>query len=305
MADADTRPIIIKRIKKHAHGHHGGSWKVAYADFVTAMMAFFMLLWLLGSTTEQQRSAIQGYFQNPSMMPGSNGASSQILDMGGSVSQVGAIVGNAQQEESSESEGDINDVEAMLEQIEQEQLDALLESLEYAVTENQALKAYKDQMIFDFTEEGLRIQLIDKDDRPMFDIGSDALKPYSRTIIRELVKVIEEVPNRVSISGHTDLHPYSDNAGYTNWELSADRANAARRELLGSGMDEERVGRVVGLAASVPFDPQDPYHPSNRRISIVILNRATEDSLFGVPMAEPTPEESSLQVLSGLKDKSA
>jgi len=303
MADADTRPIIIKRIKKHAHGHHGGSWKVAYADFVTAMMAFFMLLWLLGSTTEQERSAIQGYFQNPSMVQGAGGTSSNILDLGGTAAQIGAVVISAQPQEDSESE--MSEAEAMLEQMEQEQLDALLESLEYAVAENQSLKAYKDQMIFDFTEEGLRIQLIDKDDRPMFDIGSNALKPYSRSIIRGLVKVIEEVPNRVSISGHTDQHPYSSDAGYTNWELSADRANAARRELLGSGLDEERVGRVVGLASSVPFDPQDPYHPSNRRISIVILNRATEDSLFGVPMARPSPGESSIQVLSGLKDSSA
>lgn len=153
MAEADTRPIIIKRIKKHAHGHHGGSWKVAYADFVIAMMAFFMLLWLLGSITEQERSAIQDYFQNHSIVPGAGGTSSQILDMGGSDTQVGAVVINAQPEESSNSESDVSDVEAILEQIEQEQLDALLESLEYAVAENQSLKAYKDQMIFDFTEE--------------------------------------------------------------------------------------------------------------------------------------------------------
>lgn len=296
MSEAGTQPIIIKRIKKHAHGHHGGSWKVAYADFVTAMMAFFMLLWLLGSTTEQQRSAIQGYFQNPSMMPGQAGASSQILDMGGSVSQAGAIVGTGQPEES-QSDSDVNDVEAMMDQIEQEQLDALLESLEYAIEENTALKAYKDQLILDFTEEGLRIQLIDKDDRPMFDSGSDALKPYSREILHQLVKVIEEVPNRVSISGHTDQHPYSDDAGYTNWELSADRANAARRELLDAGMEEERIGRVVGLASSVPFDAQDPYHPSNRRISIVVMNRATEDSVFGVPMEKPSARETSIQIL--------
>jgi chemotaxis protein MotB len=296
MSEAGTQPIIIKRIRKHGHGHHGGSWKVAYADFVTAMMAFFMLLWLLGSTTEQQRSAIQGYFQNPSMMPGQSGASSQILDMGGSVSQAGAIVGTGQRE-ASQPESDVNDVEAMMDQIEQEQLDALLESLEYAIEENAALKAYKDQLVLDFTEEGLRIQLIDKDDRPMFDSGSDSLKPYSREILRQLVKVIEEVPNRVSISGHTDQHPYSDDAGYTNWELSADRANAARRVLLDGGMEDERIGRVVGLAASVPFDAQDPYHPSNRRISIVIMNRATEDSVFGVPMAKPSARESSIRIL--------
>lgn len=139
----------------------------------------------------------------------------------------------------------------------------------------------------------------------MFDSGSDELKPYSRSIIRELVKVIEQVPNRVSISGHTDQHPYGGDAGYIDWELSADRANAARRTLLDSGMDQRRVGRVVGLASSVPFDPQDSYHSSNRPISIVVLNRATEDSLLGVPIPRPTPGESSMQVLSGLKDSSA
>ena len=286
MAEAGTQPIIIKRIKKHAHGYHGGSWKVAYADFVTAMRAFFMLSWLLGSTTEQERSMIQGYFQNPSMIPGQAGSSSQILDMGGSMATVGAIVGTGQEEQTSESESkdEMSDAEALMEQIEQEKLDMLLESLEYAIEENESLKAYKDQLILDFTEEGLRIQLIDKDDRPMFDTGSDELKSYSRDIFRELVKVIEEVPNRISISGHTDLHPYGAGASYTNWELSTDRANSARRELLGNGMADARIGRVVGLASSLPFDPEDPYHPSNRRISLVVLNRATEDSLFGGPI---------------------
>jgi chemotaxis protein MotB len=283
MADADTRPIIIKKVTKHAGGHHGGSWKVAYADFVTAMMAFFMLLWLLGSTTEQERSAIQGYFQNPSMMPGANGASSQILDMGGSAAQVGAVIGTAQREEMARKKAESvpTDAELMMRQLEKEQLDELLESVNYEISQSQTLKAYKDQLVIDITEEGLRIQLIDKDERPMFDVGSDSLKPYSREILHELVKVIRDVPNRISISGHTDQRPYSDGAGYTNWELSTDRANAARRELLGGGIPEVKIGRVVGLASSVPFKPEDRFDPSNRRISIVLMNRATEDSLYG------------------------
>jgi chemotaxis protein MotB len=153
------------------------------------------------------------------------------------------------------------------------------------------LKPFKDQLLLDLTSEGLRIQIVDKENRPMFAIGSPVLQDYTKGILREVVKVINEVPNRISISGHTDKTPYSSKNGYSNWELSADRANAARRELVVGGLAEEKIGRVVGLSSSVLFDKENPFNPINRRISIIVMNKATEESLtHGEGKAEPEPE---------------
>jgi chemotaxis protein MotB len=283
----ESPPIIVKKIKKGGHGHHGGAWKVAYADFVTAMMAFFMLLWLLGSTTESQKQAIQNYMNDPLASTGPGGAGANPVLDGGD----GILEGDGPAPFPQATPGEIDEdierlntppeeaLEKMAEAAERKRMESLLEDLKQAIDAGQALKPFKDQLLLDITNEGLRIQIVDKENRPMFASGSPVLEGYARDILREIVKVINQVPNRISISGHTDRTPYASSNGYSNWELSADRANAARRELLSGGMPEDKIGRVVGLAASVLFDRQNPYSPINRRISIIVMNKAAEQAV--------------------------
>jgi chemotaxis protein MotB len=159
---------------------------------------------------------------------------------------------------------------------EKKQLEVLKQELEEAISKSQALEPFKDQLLLDLTPEGLRIQIVDKQNRPMFDMGSAALKPYTREILRELSQFINHVPNRISITGHTDTTAYNAAHGYSNWELSADRANAARRALLDGGMSDDKVTRVVGLSSSVLCDKTQPDNPINRRISIVVMTKAAE-----------------------------
>ena len=275
-------PIIVKRIKKSGgHGHHGGAWKVAYADFVTAMMAFFMLLWLMGSTTEQQKRAISDFFEYPSTINASGGASESFLEMGDTVPDADEGVGdNAKSQDEAKS---VQVQEQTLEQLQAEEellgMEYLMDTMREAVESNEILKQFKDQLLIDITGEGLRIQIVDKENRPMFERGSAKMQPYAQAILKEIVKIVGDVPNRVSVAGHTDAHEYANVRGYTNWELSADRANSARRELLAAGMAPDKLARVVGLASSVLYDNKDPYNPINRRMSITIMNRAAEDAV--------------------------
>jgi chemotaxis protein MotB len=169
-----------------------------------------------------------------------------------------------------------------------ERLEELKDELTIAIGATQALAPYKDQLLIDLTPEGLRIQIIDEENRPMFDRGSMRLQSYSTEILGEIGKIINAVPNKISISGHTDAAPYTGTPDYTNWELSADRANAARRALIAGGMDEKKIARIVGLASSVPFTKADPYAPSNRRISIIVMNRDLEVSISNEESL-PTP----------------
>jgi len=276
--DDKKQPIIIKRVKKVAGGHHGGAWKVAYADFVTAMMAFFLLMWLLGSTTEAQKRGISDFFQHPAGIPGPGGASTSMIQLGG-VEDVPTGEGDKQWERSP-SATPPEDVIIKEVAAEQRRLDELLEELQASIEKSQALKPFKDQLLLDITPEGLRIQIVDKENRPMFALGSSELKWYTKRILREITKNINSVPNKISITGHTDATPFgSDREDYSNWELSADRANAARRELVAAGMKGDKVGRVVGLGSSVLFDKDNPYNPINRRISIIVMNRATERAI--------------------------
>ena len=307
----DNQPIIIKKIKRGGHGHHGGAWKVAFADFVTAMMAFFMLMWLMGSTTKEQKAAISNYFQNPSAVQGPGGASTSMIKNGGEMDMPTGEgpnpmeqnqpapdnadntdnadqteVGKASLDETDEQDAekiakaiDEKDAEKIAQQKEKERMESLLEELKKAVDASQALKPFKDQLLLDITSEGLRIQIVDKENRPMFGKGSANLEDYTRAILDEIAKVINQVPNKISISGHTDKTPYSSNKGYSNWELSADRANAARRELQAGGVPESKIGRVVGLSSSVLFDKANPFNPINRRISIIVMNKQTEDAV--------------------------
>lgn len=269
--DEKKQPIVIKKITKGGGGHHGGAWKVAYADFVTAMMAFFLLMWLLGSTGAEERQAISDLFQNPSAMQGPGGASTSMIKLGGAV-EIPKGEGEPMRAPTPE--------ELAQDMQEAAKLDELMQRIKEQIENTPSLADFKEQLLLDITSEGLRIQIVDKKNRPMFDLGSAELKWYTKEILHELAKTISEVPNHISVTGHTDATAFiGGRPNYTNWELSADRANAARRELNRGGLKPEKFGRVVGLASSVPFNKKDPYAPVNRRISIVVLNRATERAI--------------------------
>ena len=287
----ESPPIIIKKIKKGGHGHHGGAWKVAFADFVTAMMAFFMLMWLLGSTTPEQKAAISEYMNDPTASAGPGGAGKNPIFDGGAGINEGKGPSSMPQNEPGESNMDsapseatsdyhppMDEAEQMAQEAEKRRLESMQEELKAAI-EAQALKPFKDQLLLDITSEGLRIQIVDKENRPMFAQGSPVLESYTRDILHAIVGVIKSQPNHISISGHTDKTPYSRQNGYSNWELSADRANAARRELVAAGLEEDRIGRVVGLSSSVLFDKQNPFSPVNRRISIIVMTKAAEEAV--------------------------
>ncbi|PXV56018.1 chemotaxis protein MotB [Dyella jiangningensis] len=281
----DLPPIIIRRVRPRRHGHHGGAWKVAYADFVTAMMAFFLVMWLIGAGTRQQRAAISEYFKNPSMSPGTatmappgamgpGGASNSMIKMGGAMDMPHGP--GRDTKGAAAARVDPKDIEKEARKQERARLEELMQQLQAAIQSSQALAPFKDQLLLDITPEGLRIQIVDKQNRPMFDLGRAQLRPYTTAILQELAGFINRVPNRISLSGHTDDAPYSSDHQYGNWELSADRANAARRALLSGGLAEDKIARVVGLAASVPFDRSKPGDPVNRRISIIVMNKQAE-----------------------------
>ena len=280
-SDDSQRPIIIRRIKKGGGGHHGGAWKIAYADFVTAMMAFFLLMWLLGSTTRGDLHGIAEYFQTPlqvAMSGGSgSGDASHVIKGGGK--DLTRLEGQVKNGETEALKRTVNlrAAQQELARIERQQLSELKGRLEAMIDSTPALKQFKSQLLIDITQDGLRIQIVDAQNRPMFAMGSAALHPYARDILREIAKVVNEVPNRISVSGHTDAYQYSNGElGYSNWELSADRANASRRELMAGGMDEKKIARVIGLSSSVLFDAKDPRNPINRRISIIVMNKRAE-----------------------------
>jgi chemotaxis protein MotB len=285
MSDDSQRPIIVKRIKKNAAGHHGGAWKIAYADFVTAMMAFFLLMWLLGSTTKGDLMGISDYFKTPLLVAMSGGSgsgdSSSVLNGGGQ--DLTRFAGQVKRGDIEERRRTLNlrGAEAERARKEMEQLKALKEKVEAVIDTSPLMKNFKRQVLLDITSEGLRVQIVDEQNRPMFANGSAQVQPYMRDILHEIGKVLNEVPNRLSLSGHTDATPYArGERGYSNWELSADRANAARRELLAGGMQDARILRVVGLASAINLNHDDPFDPTNRRISIIVMNKKTEDAII-------------------------
>jgi chemotaxis protein MotB len=285
----DVRPIVIKRIKKVAAGHHGGAWKLAYADFVTAMMAFFLLMWLLGSTASGDLKGIADYFNNPmklSLQGGSgSGDATSILKGGGK--DLTASSGQVKKGEVQSPTKSASRKEARAEQRkefelrEKAMLNELKQSIEKLIDINPVLRQFKNQLLIDVTAEGLRIQIIDEKNRPMFDTSSAELKPYSKVILREIGRALNAVPNKVSFSGHTDAAQFGGGEkGFSNWELSANRANASRREMISGGMDENKVLRVLGLSSTVLFDKNDPLSSANRRINIVVLNKRSEEAML-------------------------
>ena len=292
------QPIIIKRIKKGGHGAHGGAWKIAYADFVTAMMAFFLLMWLLGSTTEGDKKGIADFFNSPlkvALMGGSgSGDSSHVVKGGGTdLSRQGGQVKSGENPPQRKTIN-LQAFKAEQRRAEQERLTELKDKVEAQIGGNAKLAALKSQMRLDMTADGLRIQITDELNRPMFDSGSATVKPYMRELLGLIGEVLAEVPNRLTLEGHTDAAPFSaGERGYSNWELSSDRANASRRELIAGGLPQERVLRVQGLASSSLFDRAAPLSPANRRISIIVMNRDAEDRFFGKnpDATEPSAEK--------------
>jgi len=280
----EQQPIIIKRKKVVAAGHHGGSWKVAFADFAMAMMAFFLVLWLTATASPEQKKAVEGYFRDP--VGFTEGGSPNPVDLEGSASVVS--------EASPDIESDpmvISDdvVDTLSDTLEQRRMKKLFQELKQRIDENETLQEFKDQLLIDITDEGLRIQIVDRSGRPMFDSGKAELKYYSQEILFELAKTLGSVDNKLSITGHTDATPFGGRPGYTNWELSADRANTARRALVAGGVQAQQIARVVGLSDSILFDQDEPSAPVNRRISIIVLNKKTVDSIHSSASAKGAP----------------
>jgi chemotaxis protein MotB len=302
--NTNQRPIIIVKRYKKDSGHHGGAWKVAYADFVTAMMAFFLVMWLVTAVSKEQRAAIFDYFKNPSMEPGKSvkpapgqmgpgGASTSPINLNGGldaprtasnpkpsigtpVALINRSVPAATLSPQQQAELEAKAKAELQAAKEKEKLEALMKDLREAVSKSQALEPFKDQLLLDITPEGLRIQIVDAQNRPMFDLGSSRLKGYTNTILHELTPYLNSVPNHISLTGHTDTTPYAGITGYTNWDLSTDRANAARRSLESAGLAADKVSRVVGLSSSVLFDKDNPRNPINRRISIIVMTTEAE-----------------------------
>lgn len=287
------QPIIVKRVKKGGHAVHGGAWKIAYADFVTAMMAFFLLMWLLGSTAKGDLNGIAAHFTMPlkvSLMGGDGaGSSSSILKGGGKdISQAAGQKNRSESEQrSNQRKMTSEEVKAEIGKQDAARIANLQQKIKELIVQNPKLAEFGSQIKMEITPDGLQIQIVDDQNRPMFDSGSQLVKPYMRDILREIGTALNGVENRLSLSGHTDATPYGNGErGYSNWELSADRANASRRELAAAGMPEAKLARVVGLASSSLLDPQNPTLPINRRITILVLTREAESRLMGKP--EPT-----------------
>ncbi|WP_145011970.1 flagellar motor protein MotB [Pseudomonas oryzihabitans] len=335
----NNQPIIVKRVKKSAAGHHGGAWKIAFADFATAMMAFFLVLWLMSSATPEQKKAIAGYFQDP--IGFTESASPYVIDLGGTPTpapdrtlnpEIQAQPDSTQnkvnpdmqeradpnesnrvapdptqaldpsekrqpndtaQQQKDQSQAasktdasqaqkmDASQAEKIAEQVDKERLQLLLQELQNKIEQNPELQKFKDQILLEITQDGLRIQIVDADNRPMFDSGSPRLKSYFEDILLAMADTIRQVPNKISISGHTDAARYNGKGDFSNWELSAGRANAARRALVAGGYPEDQVARIVGYASSAPFDRDHPLNPVNRRIDIIVLTKKAQQAIEG------------------------
>ncbi len=260
----DKRPIIVIRRKKVVHAHHGGAWKIALADFMTALMALFLVLWILSTATDEEREGVADYFSTPliSAISGDRGGSTSAIPGGGP--------------DPTHSEGERARINTLRHTRPSEQQRRFFQDLqrriESVIAMDPELRQLRDQMRFDLTTEGLRIQLLDTEQRPMFALGSDQVAPYMRNLLRTIAPLLNELPNDLSISGHTDSVPYAGGyRGYSNWELSSDRANASRRELVAGGLDPAQLLRVSGFADRVDVSETEAADPVNRRIELLVL----------------------------------
>ena len=308
----DLRPIIVKRIKKVEGGHHGGAWKVAYADFVTAMMAFFLLLWLLSAVTEEQKKGIANYFR-PTLAVDTTAATVNILqgqtqpmaDMSGGPAPT--VEAEAEANIAVEGEAattpnplpvdtggqkpvDIAEAEATVAKAEERKFAEVKKQIEQAIEQTPDLRDLKENLLIEQTDEGLRIQLLDREKVSMFPSGSASMNERSKLLLEKVAQAITALPNKLSISGHTDAAPYLGGGNYSNWELSTDRANASRRVLIEAGIDTKRVETVNGKAETDPLVKEDPFAPQNRRISIVLLREKAARTATAVTTASPPAE---------------
>ncbi|HET8791906.1 MAG TPA: flagellar motor protein MotB [Modicisalibacter sp.] len=261
------RPIVIKRKKAARNRHHGGNWKIAYADFMTALMALFLVLWILSTASQDELKSIAEYFRTPlpvAMAGGDKNTASTSAIPGGGPDPMHA-------------DGERKRIDERMQtrpSDEQRRLLNLEQRIETVIDNNPQLRDLRSQLRMELTPEGLRIQIVDSERRPMFELGSDRVAPYMSEILRAIAPVLNELPNRISLSGHTDSLPYvGGEQGYSNWELSADRANASRRELVAGGLDPNKLLRVAGMGSRVLLNETEPRDASNRRISIVVLDK--------------------------------
>ena len=282
---AGDGPLVIKRIKKSGgEGHHGGAWKVAYADFVTAMMAFFLLMWLINTTTPEQKRGIADYFAAQNISKSSSGAGGVLAGtvFGAEGSRAGGAMTamTAQQAPSrpqdptrSTTEGELksgaSDAQMPNREFEQAEM-----SLRQAMQQMPDIAELSRNLIVNETAEGLNIQLVDQEGQPMFQAGTAVPLPRTRALLQQVARIVNRLPNRISITGHTDAVPFEGPNGMTNWELSAARANAARAVLASQGIESDRIFEVAGKAGTAPLLPNDPYASSNRRISILLMREA-------------------------------
>lgn len=287
---SDEQSIIIKRLNKCPHVAHGGAWKIAFADFMTATAAFFLMLWVLGGTNDEEMKAMAEFFRDPTVIESSpmtlveskeaGRTSDAMIDMGGFKDS---------------PKGEEGDEDGSGKAQEKAQMEAMKLELEQKISESESLNELKEQLKIDVTPNGLQVQILDDRKRPMFGSGVDLPKEYASKLLREVGKVLSTTNNKISIAGHTDSSGYHDSSEYTNWELSADRANAARRLLLDGGVNPDRMAQAVGMADTVPFDKENPYNPRNRRISIIVLNKEAEERLRSLSEA-PDVENLSQQL---------
>ncbi len=276
--DGKKAPIIIKKINAGHHGHHGGAWKVAYADFVTAMMAFFLLLWLLNSTPSDKLSGIAQYFEPTVGIAGQKG-----IGFEGGKSQNKDGISNYDKEKgvkygvmkkgeiiSAPEKGDA----ISNEEVENERFTLVEGELKKVIMSDADLAQFQDAISFEITPEGLTIKITDQDKYPMFQAGSANLNNYTKNVLSKIVGLIKFSPNFLQVSGHTDSDTSGSKEEYGNWELSADRANSARRFIVEQGVPQEQIARVVGKADAEPLDQDNPSSPRNRRITITLLRNS-------------------------------
>jgi len=310
--------IIIKKVKKGGHGgHHGGAWKVAYADFVTAMMAFFLLLWLLQATTEEQKLGIANYFAPSSVSRATSGGGGL---MGGRTftkkgaspndqTPIGVMIklptnpADAESQDNPETNeadtmaqdpaGDMaaRDMEKLLAKQEEAQFAAAEQALQKAIEGVPDLRSLTNNLVIDRTEDGMRIQIVDEVGKSMFPSGSAEMFDHTRKLLSLVVDAIRKLPQQIAIKGHTDSTPYANTHGYSNWELSSDRANSSRRALIKAGLPPERISSVVGLADTDHLDKDNPFSPRNRRISIILLRNSAPRALASAPAPRPAPAD--------------
>lgn len=278
--------IVIKRVKKVEAAHHGGSWKIAFADFAIALMAFFLVMWLIESTTDLEKMVIAGYFTDPrSLSNVGDGGTPYVVDLGGrplNVANQGmnlAVVQDDEEQFVEASEELENPEAAELARLrELELLESLRGQIENVIAGNQSFAWFSENLAIELTDDGLAIQITDRDRRPIFDLGSYQMRPYALEVMWALAKVLNQIPNKVSIYGHTDslLFGGNEDGAYTNWELSTDRANAARRALAEGGFPHRQFAQIIGMGSSAPIDAEDAASEANRRIVIMVLNERAE-----------------------------